>query len=133
MSNSLPSSDENTLLNLITSGQLPVFNNSTIHINIHTGKISTADNQTDKINTLSNTGYSISQLLGQEWVIPSCDIANNITHNNNSGKYIYIKVEYGKAGYPAILVLCKEFKDTYPDGSYKLHYVPVDCDSVKRM
>jgi len=72
----------------------------------------------------------ISQVLGQEWVVPNIKIAEEIKNRNPNG-YIYIESQSGDA--KAILVLCEEIKDLYEDGSYKIRYNPVTHRTVKRM
>lgn len=72
----------------------------------------------------------MSEVLGQEWVVPNIKISDEIKNRNPNG-YIYIESQSGDA--KAILVLCEEVKQLFEDGSYKIVYNPVTHRNVKRM
>lgn len=72
----------------------------------------------------------MSEVLGQEWVVPNIKISDEIKNRNLNG-YIYVECQSGEA--KAILVLCEEVKELYEDGSYKIRYNPVTHRTVKRM
>ncbi len=81
------------------------------------------------IKQASNLCY-MSEVLGQEWVVPNIKISDEIKNRNPNG-YIYVESHSGDA--KAILVLCEEVKQMFEDGSYKIVYNPVTHRNVKRM
>jgi len=107
--------DERTLGDLIKNLQIPVSDIVGISTNA---------------SFCNHNSCHISEVLGQEWVVPNIKISDEIKNRNPNG-YIYVECQSGDA--KAILVLCEEIKDIYNDGSYKIRYNPITHHNVKRM
>lgn len=115
--------DPKTLADLINNSQTFLANNQGSVVTISNG-----DFAIDK-----QPFCHISEVLRQEWVVPSNKINKSIMEDNNPNGYVYVKSYSILSKLPVILVLCQEIKDTFSDGSFKIRYIPVNFDTVKRM
>lgn len=76
--------------------------------------------------TMPSKYVSYSEVLGQEWVIPSESVLKEISDGNEIG-YVYLDTACG------ILVLCEVVKDVYNDTSGKIRSIPVNKNNLRRM
>lgn len=114
--------NEKTLADLIKNSTLPTNNISNI-INL----------SPEQLANLNKPYIRQTQILGQEWVVPTREIISRVKDENNPDGYVYVKINGGGVSATAVLILCEEIKELYSDGSYKIRYNPVTNKNVKRM
>lgn len=102
---------------------------------VHSGIASTVPSLTSaslhtSVQAVADYCYQ-SEVIGNEWVIPSKAIEQQIL-NGNEFNYIHMSISL-KIPDCKVLVLCEVRKDHWSDGSYKRSYHPLTYSKLKRM
>lgn len=120
--------DQDTLSDIIREAQFLLIN----------GRV-TQDSVSANITTISEEQKRIynvpallsTELLRQEWVIPSRSVDKSIM-SGNFDDYVFINCTFTR-GAVGRLVLCNIYKDNFSDGSFKTRFSPITASTVKRM